>query len=231
MLSPWFRRLLAYVWAGPNTMLGLCFWPLARAGGGHARLVDGVVEIEGGAVTWLLRNATPIGGAAALTLGHVILGQDTTSLVMSRSHEHVHVRQYKRSGPFFLPAYVAGSALAALCGEHFYRDNPFEREACEADKSAPNRRRNEGANQACAIHAKSMTDRMAAAPRRITMDRSGAGRAADGPVSGRFPAGFPHSATARRLNCYRRIGAPPWISTRKPSNTIHCQDPGRSNSA
>ncbi|MCA9254159.1 MAG: hypothetical protein KDA33_00920 [Phycisphaerales bacterium] len=145
MRLPRLRRFLAYLWAGPNTLLGLCFWPLARAGGGRAHLVDGVVEIEGGAVTWLLRYATPIGGAAALTLGHVILGQDTTALAMSRSHEHVHVRQYERWGPFFLPAYVAGSALAALRGEHFYRDNPFEREAYDADKSAPNRRRNEGA--------------------------------------------------------------------------------------
>lgn len=133
----WFRRILAYVWAGPNTLLGLLFWPIARLGGGGARRVKGVIEIDGGGVTWLLANATPIGGAMALTLGHVILGQSRAALDVCRSHEHVHVRQYERWGPFFLPAYFAGSAIAALRGRHFYRDNPFEREAYDHDEMGP----------------------------------------------------------------------------------------------
>ncbi|MCB9855808.1 MAG: hypothetical protein H6818_08980 [Phycisphaerales bacterium] len=131
------RRGFAYLWAGPNTILGLLFWPLARMGGGSLHIVDGAVEIEGGGVTWLLKNATPIGGASALTLGHVILGQSASALAISRSHEHVHVRQYERWGPLFLPAYLAGSVVAALQGRHFYRDNPFEREAYDAIESAP----------------------------------------------------------------------------------------------
>lgn len=132
-------RVFAYLWAGPNTVLGLLLWPLARLGGGGLRIVDGAIEIEGGAVTWLLKHATPIGGASALTLGHVILGQSPGTLAISRSHEHVHVRQYERWGPFFLPAYFAGSLLAALQGRHFYRDNPFEREAYGECESAPKR--------------------------------------------------------------------------------------------
>lgn len=130
-------RILAYLWAGPNTVLGLLFWPLARLTGGRARRIAGVVEIEGGAVAWLLTHATPIGGAMALTFGHVILGQSRAALDVSRHHEHVHVRQYERWGPLFLPAYLAGSAIAALRGGHFYRDNPFEREAYGDDDMAP----------------------------------------------------------------------------------------------
>lgn len=130
-------RIPAYLWTSPNTMLGLLFWPLARLTGGSGRLVDGVLEIEGGAVAWLLAHATPIGGAQAMTLGHVVLGRSRGALDVSRSHEHVHVRQYERWGPFFLPAYFAGSAIAAMRGLHFYRDNPFEREAYGHDQIAP----------------------------------------------------------------------------------------------
>ncbi len=102
-------------------------------------MVDGVVEIDGGIVRWLLRHATPIGGAMALTLGHVVLGQSRAALDVSRAHERVHVRQYERWGPFFIPAYLAGSAIAALRGRHFYRDNPFESEAYASTEIGPNR--------------------------------------------------------------------------------------------
>ena len=138
-MSRFVLTLLRYVWALPNTALGLTFAPLAWLGRGGVRFVDGVIEIEGGGVRWLLRNATPIGGAMALTLGHVVLGQSRAALDVSREHERVHVRQYERWGPFFLPAYFAGSAIAAIRGGHFYRDNPFEREAYGIVQSGPDR--------------------------------------------------------------------------------------------
>jgi hypothetical protein len=127
-------RPLAYLWASPNTLLGLAFVLPAVAGGGRVRVERGAVEIHGGFARWFLargiRWVAPIGGpAAALTLGHVILGQDRNCLDVSRDHEHVHVRQYERWGPFFLPAYFAGSFLAWRRGQHPYLDNPFEREA------------------------------------------------------------------------------------------------------
>jgi hypothetical protein len=48
---------------------------------------------------------------------------------MSRAHERVHVRQYERWGPLFLPSYLFLSLYMYLRGCDPYRDNPFEREA------------------------------------------------------------------------------------------------------
>lgn len=124
-------RVLRYAWAFfPGTLIGLFCVPLALAGSGRCRFVRGCLEVHGGAVTWFLCNGLPwIGGGAAMTLGHVIIGRDETCLERSRDHEHVHVRQYERWGPLFLPAYVAASAWLACRGRNGYFDNPFEREA------------------------------------------------------------------------------------------------------
>jgi hypothetical protein len=64
-----------------------------------------------------------------LTLGHVVLARDLPALQQTRAHERVHVRQYERWGPFFLPAYAAASLWALSRGRHPYVDNWFEREA------------------------------------------------------------------------------------------------------
>jgi hypothetical protein len=64
-----------------------------------------------------------------MTLGHVILGRDVACLDHSRRHEQVHVRQYERWGPLFLPLYLAASLVACCRGLDPYVDNPFEREA------------------------------------------------------------------------------------------------------
>jgi hypothetical protein len=64
-----------------------------------------------------------------MTLGHVILGLDEPSLDSARDHEHVHVRQFERWGPFMLPAYFMASGIALCRGGDPYRDNYFEREA------------------------------------------------------------------------------------------------------
>jgi hypothetical protein len=69
------------------------------------------------------------GGVAAITFGHVVLGRDGDALEWSRAHERVHVTQYERWGPFFLPAYAAASLWALARGGDFYRDNCFERAA------------------------------------------------------------------------------------------------------
>lgn len=123
------RRLAAYLWASPTTAVGLLFAPFALLGGGW-QVVDGILELHGGFVRWFLRHATLLpGGASAMTLGHVVLGQDLDCLEWSRAHERVHVRQCERWGPFFLPAYGIGSLIAWARGKHPYRDNPFEREA------------------------------------------------------------------------------------------------------
>jgi uncharacterized protein (DUF2062 family) len=105
------------------------------AGLRHARLrvVDGVVEAHGPTLAWFLSHLTLMpGGAAALTLGHVVIARDDWSLVSTRAHEHVHVRQCEVWGPFFLPAYLAASLAALLHGRNFYFDNRFEVEAFRA---------------------------------------------------------------------------------------------------
>ena len=126
-------RTLRYAWAFfPGTLIGLICVPLAAAGGGRARVVRGCVEVYGGAVTRFLNRGMPwlgVRGAAAMTLGHVILGADERCLDRSRDHEHVHVRQYERWGPLFLPAYFASSVFAWRRGLNPYLDNRFEREA------------------------------------------------------------------------------------------------------
>ena len=68
-------------------------------------------------------------GADGDDLGHVVLGSTQAALDISREHERVHVRQYERWGPFFVPAYLLCSLRCYLAGKDYYRDNPFEREA------------------------------------------------------------------------------------------------------
>jgi hypothetical protein len=123
-------RVLIYLWAGPTTLIGLLLLPIALLSGGRARCVDGVIEMHGGAITFLLRYCTLLrGGASALTLGHVVLGQNAELLGATRTHERVHVRQCERWGPLFLPAYGIASLIALMRGQRAYRDNAFEREA------------------------------------------------------------------------------------------------------
>jgi hypothetical protein len=123
-------RLAAYLWASPNSAIGLLFVPLALLGGGGVQVIAGVVEVYGGICGWILRRLVPLhGGASAMTLGHVVLGRSRTCLDLCRAHEHVHVRQCERWGPLFLPAYALSSAWAWWRGGHYYRDNRFEREA------------------------------------------------------------------------------------------------------
>ncbi|MEP0846681.1 MAG: hypothetical protein HRF50_07640 [Phycisphaerae bacterium] len=123
-------RVLRYAWAAPTTMLGLAFLPLALLTGGGCQYIRGVLEVYGGGVAWLLQNATLLkGGAAAMTLGHVILGVDRITLECVRAHERIHVRQSEHWGPMFIPAYLLAAAWAWARGGDPYFDNRFEREA------------------------------------------------------------------------------------------------------
>ena len=127
--SLYFSGLLRYSWALPATVLGLVLAALALWRG-RVALVDGVVEAEGPLVCWALAHLVPLpGGAAAITLGHVVLGRDPSTLALTRAHERVHVRQYELWGPFFLPAYLLSSSIALARRRHAYYDNVFEQEA------------------------------------------------------------------------------------------------------
>lgn len=128
------RRSITYVWVSPVTGCALLLVLLGLVTGGRAAVVRGVVEVQGGIIGWFLRRGMPwFGPAAAMTLGHVILGRNAECLDHSRDHEHVHVRQYERWGAFLIPAYLGASAWCRLRGFDAYLDNPFEREAYAAD--------------------------------------------------------------------------------------------------
>lgn len=65
-------------------------------------------------------------GAAALTLGHVVLCVGAAPSQRLLDHEAMHARQSERLGILMAPAYVL---LTAWTG---YRNNPFERAARRA---------------------------------------------------------------------------------------------------
>jgi hypothetical protein len=126
--------VLAHLWAAPNTALGLLAGALMLGLGGRMRAVAGVVEFHGGVVGRLFAGSTQRPCSGALTLGHVILGTDAAGLDRLRKHELVHVRQYERWGPLFLPAYALSSAWQLLRGRRGYRDNHFERQAFRSEE-------------------------------------------------------------------------------------------------
>lgn len=113
-------------------MLGLyigLFGLITRGGG---RTKAGIVEFHGGAVEWMLKRFP--NGPAAMTLGHVVIGRTIAALDVTHRHEMVHVRQYERWGPAFLPAYLLCSLVLWLRRKDPYRDNPFEVEAYAIDR-------------------------------------------------------------------------------------------------
>ncbi len=126
-------RLLLIVWVSPASVVGLMVGLLGLATGGGVQRVGAVLEFHGGAIAWLLQRGFLV-PAAAMTLGHVVVGQTQFDLECCREHELVHVRQYQRWGPFFIPAYLLASLWLWLRGRDPYRDNPFEREAYVHDR-------------------------------------------------------------------------------------------------
>lgn len=131
-------RWLRYLWAAPNTLLGLVLGAIGVLFGASAGREQGVLEFWGGAIgRHLARLPQPL-SFSAMTLGHVILAVDRSALAQLRSHERVHVRQYERWGPLFLPAYLLSSLLQLLRGRNPYRENHFERQAYAA--TTPRRR-------------------------------------------------------------------------------------------
>lgn len=130
-------RPLLYLWALPGTLVGLLLIPLALFTGGGVQLVDGILEGYGGWLAKLLdRPFWVCGPISAVTFGHVVLGYDRPTLKRTRRHERVHVHQYERWGPFFIPAYLLASLWIRLRGGDAYLDNPFEVEAYAIDDAS-----------------------------------------------------------------------------------------------
>ncbi|MCL4691164.1 MAG: signal peptide prediction [Candidatus Hydrogenedentes bacterium] len=126
-------RFIAYLWASPNTLLGALAALVLLCLGGRARVVSGVVEVGGGWGGRAIASFPRKLSFNAMTLGHVVIGVSESALIASREHEWVHVRQYERWGPFFLPAYALSSLWQVLHGRRAYWDNAFEREAYAQD--------------------------------------------------------------------------------------------------
>jgi hypothetical protein len=131
----WIWLLIRSLWTLPTTSVGLFIGLLCTPFGTRWRIRRGVLECHGGLVADLLEHYTFLeGGATAMTLGEVILGRTPGALDLVRDHEHVHVRQARRWGMFFLPAYLGCSVWLFLCGRDAYRENPFEKEAYGNDE-------------------------------------------------------------------------------------------------
>ncbi len=122
-------RILLYIWVLPNSLIGLSVGLIGVMSGGGFQFRQGCLEFYGGFVTVMLKRIGLGQGVLAMTLGHTIIGQDQAGLDLARDHEQVHVAQYERWGPIFIPAYLSCSAYLWLLKKDAYRDNPFEVEA------------------------------------------------------------------------------------------------------
>lgn len=121
---------LGFIWASPNTLIGLIIGAAALAGGAKARLRRNDLAV--------VFDHVPFGPGGALTLGNCILhtgdtldadcstyaqraGHGEEPAIRLCDHERAHVYQTMLLGPLFLPVYL-------LCGGISVR-NPFERAA------------------------------------------------------------------------------------------------------
>ena len=131
-----FQRFLRYAWASPATLVGLACATIAVAFGATLRTVDGTVECAGSGIARVARILPGSYRFVAITFGHVILGIDHRLLAEVRCHEHVHVRQYEKWGPLFVPLYLGSSLVQFVRGRDPYRHNCFEREAWAVEQLA-----------------------------------------------------------------------------------------------
>jgi hypothetical protein len=115
-LLPSRRPLWGYLWALPNSLIGLAG---ALTTGSRPVRCRGVLLIEGSRLG--LARFLAWRGFTAITLGHVIVANQPLDDHLL-AHELAHVAQHERWGPLFYPAYL----LTSLTG---YRRNPFERAA------------------------------------------------------------------------------------------------------
>jgi hypothetical protein len=118
-LLPAARSLWGYVWAAPNSLVGLAGALTTRRRPVRWRGVL-LFEDAGGGLARFLRWR----GFTAITLGHVIVANRPMSDGLL-AHELEHVAQHERWGPLYYPAYLLGSIRG-------YRRNPFERAARQA---------------------------------------------------------------------------------------------------
>jgi hypothetical protein len=119
------RNLWRYVWALPNTLLGLI---LGLVSFRFPRVDEGLVVFEGAprGFLWVVSRMR----REAITFGHVVLSAVPLRGALRR-HELAHVGQYERLGPAFIPVYVG---LWLVRG---YRRHPLELAAIREESEPP----------------------------------------------------------------------------------------------
>lgn len=127
-------QLIKYLWVAPITCIFLPLIPLAYCIGGSFAIHSGVIEISGGKLGQRLNKGLPLfGSAAAITLGHIVLGISPYYLNRTRVHEREHVRQFERWGFLFPLIYLGAGLWVWSKGKRFYLDNPYEIAARQAE--------------------------------------------------------------------------------------------------
>lgn len=123
-----------YLWVAPISLLFLPLILVARWTGGDYALHSGVLEIWGGKLGSRLNKGLPLfGSAAAITLGHIVVGISPYYLNCTRVHEREHVRQFERWGLLFPLIYFSAGFWMLIKGRRFYWDNPYEIAARRAE--------------------------------------------------------------------------------------------------
>ncbi len=132
-MSPLDRGLIGrtarLLWAAPCSAIGLVLAVVPLALGGSAAWHRGALEVtyrHDQAGCGKLADALPFRG---IVFGHVILAVTAQELAWIGPHERVHVDQYERWGPLFLPAYGLSSLWQWLHGRSPYWYNHFEVQA------------------------------------------------------------------------------------------------------
>jgi hypothetical protein len=126
---------LADLWMLPTSLLGLL---LAVLGGARPYAVRpngswwwvGSHGIWGWFFTHEDRTATTIGGIVVVAPRR----KDSPNVI---AHEAIHVKQGRRWGPLFVPAYFAIAAWLWLHGKRPYEDHPWELAAIAAAAGLP----------------------------------------------------------------------------------------------
>jgi hypothetical protein len=117
------------LWASTWSIWGLAIGILGLLTGGRVRRRGPILEFWGGFLPLFLKYFPFIAGSPVATFGHVVLGRNERYLDACRPHQLVHVKQYERWGPLFVPTYLTLGLAMWCCGKRPYYDNPFEREA------------------------------------------------------------------------------------------------------
>lgn len=117
------------VWAGPYSLAGLVIGLAGLMTGGRGRMRAGALEFYGGATAYFVWHLPTGQNNLGITLGHVVLGQNSAGLLRASKHERIHVRQFEFWGPLMGPAYLLASVYLWTQGRDPYLENPFEVEA------------------------------------------------------------------------------------------------------